>query len=108
MLRLTVDPCRHVCGGDHWSGRRYVQIQADFTPEGVAVVFFAGAEVQSEVLIPRLPQFSTAVGPHGSQFTLPLIKDHLQFSNGGSLLDCTLQSIPLALQHGASVIDHTD
>lgn len=103
-----MDRYRHVCGCDHWSGLRYVEIQAGFTPEGVTVVFFTRGEVQSEGLILRFLHFSTTVGLHGSQFSLPFIKDHLDFSNGSSLLDCTLQSILLALKHRASVIDHTD
>lgn len=103
-----MDRYRHVCGCDHWSGLRYVEIEADFTPEGVTVVFFTRGEVQSEGLILRFLQFSTTVGPHGSQFSLSFIKDHLDFSNGSSLLDCTLQSVLLALKHRASVIDHTD
>lgn len=108
IQRLTVDQCLHAGGCDLWSTFWYVQVQAGFTPEGNAVVFPAGGEVQSKGLTLRFLQTSAATGLQGRQFSLLLVKDHLEFLNRGGLLDCTLHSVPLALPHGARVTNKTD
>lgn len=98
----------HAGGGDLWSTLWYLQVQDDFTPEGNTVVFPARPEVQSEVLILRRLQASGAIELHAGQWSLLLVKDHQDFVHRSSLLDRTLQSVPLPLQHGTRVTNKTD
>lgn len=108
ILRLTVDQGCHVGGCDHWSTLWYVEVQADVAPEGNTVVFPARGEVQSEGLVLRFLQASAAFGLLGSQFSLLLIKNRLQFLSRSSLLDRTVQRVLLALEHRARVIHQAD